>query len=121
MIKQRQQKLRAEAGSSLERTQLAEQIIEEMARRQGQRFGPYFEWALATDNFRLLFDAALVLKPSEQSAEEFSRLFVDAWPQDMAALRIVPDLRDPIANPPYSKDGFWPAFLGPRKAIDIDS
>jgi|ERR1700733_4731036 hypothetical protein len=118
MIKQRQQKFRPAAGSSLERTRLAEQIIDEMARRQGQRFGPYFEWALATDNFRLLFDAALVLKPAEQSADEFSRLFVDAWPQDMAALRIVPDVRDPIANPPYSKDGLWPAFLGPRKTLE---
>jgi hypothetical protein len=66
----------------------------------------------------LLFDAALVLKPTEQSADEFSRLFVDAWPQDMAALRIVPDVRDPIANPPYSKDGLWPAFLGPRKTLE---
>ena len=95
--------------------QLAERIIEEMARRQGHRFGPYFEWSLATEHFQQRFNAALALKLREQPNDEFARLFVDEWPQGMAALRVIPDTADPIANPPYSKDGLWPAYLGPRR------
>jgi hypothetical protein len=44
----------------------------------------------------------------------FVCLFVDGWPEGSAALRVVPDSRDSIANPPYSSDGMWPAFLRRR-------
>ena len=108
----------ASLARRLDRTAVAELIIEEMARRQGHRHGPYFEWALATESFQLRFDAAWAqgsLEPSIESLLEFACSFVDAWPEGSAALRVVPDSRDSIANPPYSKDGMWPAFLRQRK------
>ena len=102
----------------LDRTAVAELIIELMARRQGHRHGPYFEWNLATESFRLRFEAAwLHQRPSQQSAEtveQFASAFVDGWPEGAAVLRVVPDSHDSIANPPYSKDGMWPAFLRRR-------
>jgi hypothetical protein len=105
-----QRQIKARAGSRiLDRTAVAEQIIDEMARRQGHRSGPYFEWSLATESFQSRFDQAFAQRPQEQAAEEFASQFVDAWPRGMAALRIVPDASDPIANPPYSKNGMWPA------------
>jgi hypothetical protein len=55
------------------------------------------------------------LGASQASVEDFARRFVDTWPEGLAALRIVPDELDPIANPPYSRDGMWPAFLRRRK------
>ena len=85
-----------------------------MARRQGHRSGPYFDWNLATEQFRSLFDAAWAAAPSPLSREAVEQLalaFVDAWPEGAAALRVIPDQRDPIANPPYSRAGMWPAFL----------
>jgi hypothetical protein len=108
---------RAVAGQ-LDRAAVAECIIEEMARRQGHRFGPYFDWNLATESFQSRFNAvwpAASLNAAQASLEEFARGFVDTWPEGMAALRIVPDSLDPIANPPYSRDGMWPAFLRRRK------
>jgi len=114
-LSQLQAKVGAAAASGLDRTALAEQVIDEMARRQGHRFGPYFDWTLATESFQRRFDAALAQRPRRQSTAEFARLFVDAWPRGMAALRVIPDSADSIANPPYSKDGMWPADLGPCK------
>jgi len=106
------------SGSSgarrLDRTEAAECIVEEMARRQGHRFGPYFSWNLATETFRLRFEAAWVEAAPLgvlESVADFARMFVDAWPEGAAVLRIVPDQHDPIANPPYSNGGLWPAFL----------
>jgi len=102
----------------LDRTAAAERIIEEMANRQGHRFGPYFEWSLASEIFLQRFNAVWVRRSqalSLESLEEFAVSFVDEWPQGAAALRVVPDSRDSIANPPFSKDGMWPAFLGVRK------
>jgi len=102
----------------LDRNAVAERIIEEMASRQGHRFGPYFEWSLATETFLQRFDAVWARPPqalSIESLEQFAVVFVDEWPQGAAALRVVPDSSDSIANPPFSKDGMWPAFLGARK------
>jgi hypothetical protein len=104
----------------LDRTTAAELIVGEMARRQGHRHGPYFDWSLATELFRLRFEAAWAhrpLQPSAESLEEFISAFVDGWPEGAAALRVVPDSRDSIANPPYSKDGMWPAFLRRRGRV----
>jgi hypothetical protein len=98
----------------LDRTEAAERIVEEMASRQGHRTGPYFNWNLATETFRLRFETAwMEAAPLGvlESVESFARAFVDAWPEGAAALRIVPDQYDPIANPPYSQGGLWPAFL----------
>jgi hypothetical protein len=105
------------ARRRLDRTAIAELIIDEMARRQGHRHGPYFEWGLATESFRLRFDAAWAqraLQPAIESPTAFVCSFVDGWPEGSAALRVVPDSRDSIANPPYSSDGMWPAFLRRR-------
>jgi hypothetical protein len=102
----------------LDRTAVAERIIEEMATRQGHRFGPYFEWSLATEIFLQRFDAVWALRPlslSTGALEEFAVSFVDEWPAGAPALRVVPDSSDSIANPPFSKDGMWPAFLGARR------
>lgn len=102
---------RKAVAHELDRTVVAERIIDEMARRQGHRLGPYFEWALATDVFESRFNAACSRKPAGQTLAEFARAFVDAWPPGMAVLRVIPNERDTIANPPYSKDGLWPAYL----------
>jgi hypothetical protein len=102
----------------LDRTAVAERIIEEMALRQGHRYGPYFEWGLATELFLQRFNAVWARRPQSLSIEsigEFATSFVDQWPPGAAALRVVPDSSDSIANPPFSKDGMWPAFLGARK------
>lgn len=99
----------------LDRTEIAEQVIDEMARRQGHNLGPYFSWSLATEDFKARFDDAYARRTSAQSLEDFTHSFVDQWPPGMAAQRVVPDAGDPIANPPFSRDGLWPAFLGPRK------
>jgi hypothetical protein len=114
-LRKLQEKVRKASVSGLDRTAAAEQVIDEMARRQGHTLGPYFEWSLATEDFESRFSEAFSQKPAEQSMEEFARSFVDAWPQGMPALRVIPDDGDPIANPPYSKDGMWPAYLGDRK------
>jgi hypothetical protein len=102
-------------AAHLDRTEVAEQIIAEMARRQGHTVGPYFDWSLATEDFKARFAAAFAQRTSGQSPEDFARTFVDAWPLGMAAQRVIPDARDPIANPPYSRDGLWPAFLADRE------
>ena len=114
-LKQLQDTVRQEAASGLDRTAVAEQIIDEMARRQGHRVGPYFDWSLTTESFESRFNQALSLRPQDQSLQEFVRSFVDAWPQGMAALRLVPHATGLIANPPYSKDGMWPAYLSTDK------
>jgi hypothetical protein len=101
--------------ADLDRTEVAEQIIDEMARRQGHNVGPYFNWSLATEDFKARFDQAFALRAPEHSLEDFTRQFVDDWPPGMTAQRVVPDHTDPIANPPYSRDGLWPAFLGVRR------
>jgi len=106
------------ADQAIHRAAVAERIIEEMAYRQGHRFGPYFDWTLATESFQSRFNAAWPagsLGALQASVEDFARRFVDTWPEGLAALRIVPDELDPIANPPYSRDGMWPAFLRRRK------
>ncbi len=108
-----QQRARATPANDLDATALAERVIDAMARRQGHTLGPYFEWSLATADFESRFNDAAARKSPEQSIEEFVRAFVDAWPTGMAALRLLPDQFDPIANPPYSKDGLWPAYLEP--------
>ena len=102
----------------LDRTAVAERIIEEMANRQGHRFGPYFEWSLATELFLQRFNVVWARRPQALSSESVEALavdFVDEWPQGAAALRVVPDSSDSIANPPFSNNGMWPAFLGARK------
>jgi hypothetical protein len=102
----------------LDRTAVAERIIEEMANRQGHRFGPYFEWSLATEIFLQRFNAVWARRPQAASIEwleELAVAFVDQWPQGATALRVVPDSSDSIANAPFSKDGMWPAFLGARR------
>lgn len=99
---------------TFDRDTVAEMIIEAMAHRQGHRSGPYFDWSLATEQFRALFDAAWAASPTVASRETVGQIvktFVDAWPEGTAALRVIPDHLDPIANPPYSRDGMWPAFL----------
>ena len=101
-----------------DRNSVAELIIDAMARRQGHRSGPYFDWNLATDKFRSLFDAAWVAPRAamtRETVEQLVKSFVDTWPEGAAALRVIPDHLDPIANPPYSRDGFWPAFLRRRE------
>jgi hypothetical protein len=108
----------ARLAHRLDRTAVAERIIEEMANRQGHRFGPYFEWSLATELFLQRFNAVWARRPqalSTQWLETFAAAFVDEWPEGEAALRVVPDSRDSIANPPFSSNGMWPAFLAPRK------
>jgi len=110
MVENSRQAIRRRA----DRTAVAEAIIEEMARRQGHRHGPYFEWNLATEQFLSRFNdlwAPASLQLSAESVEQFVRGFVDGWPEGLAALRVVPDPLDPIANPPYSTGGLWPAFL----------
>jgi hypothetical protein len=114
-LRQLQDTVRKAAASGLDRTAVAEQIIDEMARRQGHRVGPYFDWSLTTESFESRFNQALSLRPQDQSLQEFVRSFVDAWPQGMAALRLVAQASGPIARPPYSKDGMWPAYLSSRK------
>ncbi|HXN10876.1 MAG TPA: hypothetical protein VN859_06500 [Steroidobacteraceae bacterium] len=106
---------RQASAGTLDRTEIAEQVIGEMARRQGHTIGPYFNWSLATEDFKTRFSDAFSRRAPEQSPREFARNFVDAWPPGMAAQRVVPDEHDPIANPPYSRDGLWPAFLPERK------
>ncbi len=104
----------AALASRFDRNAVAEFIIDAMARRQGHRSGPYFNWSLATEQFRSLFDAAWAAAPhplSSEAVEQIVRAFVAAWPEGAAALRVIPDPRDPIANPPYSRAGMWPAFL----------
>jgi hypothetical protein len=113
-----QTRLRAPAtGPS--RLELAELIIEEMAHRQGQRHGPYFEWSYATELFERRFEQAwkrwCCTDPALEILGPFIAAFVDAWPEGAPALRVVPDSRDSIANPPYSKNGLWPAFLQRHK------
>jgi hypothetical protein len=98
-----------------DRTEIAEQIIGEMARRQGHSIGPYFNWSLATEDFKARFAEAMAGRPPGRSPQEFACQFVDAWPRGMPAQRVVPDLGDPIANPPCSRDGPWPSFLPERK------
>jgi len=101
----------------LDRTTAAELIVGEMAIRQGHRHGPYFEWSLATELFEARFETAWAQRPLQRSAESleaFVTAFVDAWPEGGAALRVVPDSSDSIANPPYSRDRMWPAFLRRR-------
>jgi hypothetical protein len=107
----------ARLARRLDRTAVAERIIEEMANRQGHRFGPYFEWSLASETFLQRFNAVWARRSQAltfESLEEFAIAFVDEWPQGAVALRVVPDNRDSIANPPFSTDGMWPAFLGAR-------
>jgi hypothetical protein len=102
----------------LDRTAVAERIIEEMANRQGHRYGPYFEWSLATELFLQRFNAVWARRPqilSLAAVEALVTSFVDEWPEGAAALRVVPDSSDSIANPPFSNNGMWPAFLQPRK------
>lgn len=106
------------SARSFDRNAVAELIIDAMARRQGHRSGPYFDWSLATDQFRTLFDAAWVSErtaATREAVEQFVKNFVDAWPEGAAALRVIPDHLDPIANPPFSRDGMWPAFLRRRE------
>jgi hypothetical protein len=105
---------REQFESGRDATAAAERIIDEMARRQGQRLAPCFDWSLATRDFERRIGASLARKPSAQSMEEFVREFVDAWPRGMTALRVVAD-GSPITNPPYSQDGMWPAYLDERK------
>jgi len=114
-LRKLQEKVREASLSGLDRTAVAEGVIDEMARRQGHRLGPYFDWSLATEDFESRFSEAFSQKRPEQSIEAFAHSFVDAWPQGIAALRVIPDDGDPITNPPYSKDGLWPAYLGDRK------
>jgi hypothetical protein len=102
----------------LDRTAVVERIIEEMANRQGHRFGPYFEWSLATELFLQRFNAVWARRPQALSIQWLDALaasFVDEWPEGEAVLRVVPDSRDSIANPPFSNNGMWPAFLAARK------
>jgi hypothetical protein len=102
----------------LDRTAVAERIIEAMANRQGHRYGPYFEWSLATELFLQRFNAVWARRPqilSLDAVEAFVTSFVDEWPEGAPALRVVPDSSDSIANPPFSNNGMWPAFLQPRK------
>lgn len=107
----------AAVARRFDRNAVAEFIIDAMARRQGHRSGPYFDWSLATEQFRSLFDTAwaAAAPPSREAVEQFVLAFVDAWPEGVAVLRVIPDHRDPIANPPYSRDGMWPAFLRTRE------
>ncbi|MGA8708184.1 MAG: hypothetical protein WB646_14485 [Steroidobacteraceae bacterium] len=109
---------RAARVRSFDRNTMAELIIDTMARRQGHRSGPYFDWGLATEQFRSSFDAAWAVAPTavtREAIEQLAKKFVDAWPDGAAALRVIPDHLDPIANPPYSRDGMWPAFLRRRE------
>jgi hypothetical protein len=108
----------ARLAHRLDRTAVAERIIEEMANRQGHRFGPYFEWSLATELFLQRFNAVWARRPqapSTQWLDAFAASFVDEWPEGATALRVVPDSRDSIANPPFANNGMWPAFLAARK------
>ena len=94
-------------------TAAAEAIIDEMARRQGLRLGPYFDWSAATAEFRSRFRQAYAAKPREQTIEDFAWEFVEDWPPGPAALRLPPEGSGKIGEPPYSRDGLWPAFLNP--------
>lgn len=115
-LRQLQKKARGAYSSGRDRTEAAEHIIDEMARRQGQKLGPYFEWSLATAEFTARFNEAFLRKPPKESMKKFACAFVDAWPQGMAALRLNQTDATLIANPPYAKDGQWPAYLDDRKS-----
>lgn len=110
-LRELKQKIRDSFDDGRDRTAAAEHVIDEMARRQGLKLAPLFDWTLATPQFETRLDQRLTQKPGEQSMQEFVRAFVDAWPRGEPVIRIEPDAADPVSNPPYSKDGLWPANL----------
>lgn len=74
-------------ADGLNRHVVAETVIDEMARRQGQLCGPSFSWTAATGDFTARFAEAYAKKPGSQSAADFAREFVDRWPHGLKALK----------------------------------
>ena len=104
--------------ANLNRNVTAEAVLDEMAKRQGHWYGPTLSWHEATEDFKKLFLQAYVAKPGTQDCDEFAREFVDQWPEGVAALRLGPECKGEIAQPPYAKNGLWPAFLRKRRPGD---
>ena len=100
--------------NSLNRNVTAQEVFDEMGRRQGFRGGPEFSWHYVTEEFKAKFLAAYANKPRRKSAEDFAREFVDEWPIGEGAKRMMPEWRGILAHPPYTKDGLWPSdFTAP--------
>jgi hypothetical protein len=95
--------------SNLNSTVTAQCVFDEMARRQGSQHGPEFSWHYVTAEFEKRFAKAYAAKPRELSAEDFAREFVDHWPVGLGAMRMLPEWQGVLAQPPYTKDGLWPA------------
>jgi hypothetical protein len=113
-LAQLQKRVQQSSSSGVEEIALVEMVIDEMARRQGHRIGPYFEWSLATPEFTARFADACGRILPQFSAAEFARAFVDQWPPGEFVLRVEPRPDDPITLPPHADNGFWPARLPPR-------
>ena len=86
----------------IDRTAAAERIIEEMASRQGQRFGPYFEWSLATEIFLQRFNAVWARRPQAASIE---------WLEELA-VAFVDQSRIPGASGEIDTTNGWPPPVG---------
>lgn len=98
--------------AGLRRYVMIEAIFDEMARRQGEQYGPTDDLACLTDEFKVRFEQASAAMPESQSCDDFVREFVDQWPEGVGAVRVDPaETLSPLARPPYSRDGLWPAFL----------
>jgi hypothetical protein len=108
-LRKLRERVREVAASEFEHTEAAQRVIEELAHKQGLSHAPYFDWSLTTVDFEARFNDAFSTKPAGQSIEDFAHQFAAAWPQGMAALELFVDENDPLASPPYSKDGLWPA------------
>jgi hypothetical protein len=95
--------------AALNRNVTAQEVFDEMGRRQGQQCGPEFSWHHVTQEFKTKFTSAYANKPRRQSAEDFAREFVDQWPIGTGAKRVLPEWRGILAQPPYTKNGLWPS------------
>lgn len=100
---------------NLNRNVTAEGVIDEMGRRQGHQVGPELGWHDATPEFIERFNAAYTAKPTSQSFEDFVTEFVDAWPPGVGVMRMGAECKGVLGQPPYTKNGLWPALLPPRR------
>ena len=107
----RQREIAVGTCAALNRNVTAQEIFDEMGRRQGSQCGPEFSWHYVTAEFKMRFLAAYAKKPRRQSAEDFAQGFVDRWPIGAGAMRMLPEWQGVLAQPPYTKGGLWPADL----------
>ena len=101
-----------EFADNLNRNVVAQCVLDEMAVRQGQGpTGPELSWNHATQDFRQRFLEAYRAMTPDVRMDAFVTAFVDAWPDGMGVLHMDPKWKGILAQPPYTKDGLWPAPL----------